>query len=344
MQPPATIPPVPQTHKGGSLFTSLLRRKKKGSDGSYDGIETDLPPPTPPKDISRFVSPPVALSHSLPAGRTVKNTPMRHRRSRSLSEFAVISHVRDSSEEVVVELEDYQTSAQPERYQTFTLRPSGKWSHDVSSDPAERARRRRERVLQREREEQEALEAEAERQRQLKQQKEEFERTEKEEEAQRKADIEREVRRITAERRRRELLEKEEDERKHQELEERKRADRERRLEEHRRADEWRMAQARKGEMAARQAAEVKRQEEAERKRRIHQAAVKVKHTKEELELTGWITVQSADSLSWKRRYYKFADNTVYLYRSPEVRLFLSFMYCSNSVLTKSLAGYVNVT
>lgn len=317
VQPPSAIPPVPHLPKGGSLFTNLLRRKKKADD-SYDDMNASLPPPTPPKDTTKFAVHPVTLSHSLPAGHPSNVQPLRHHRSRSMSEFAVISHVR-GSDEVVIE---------PERYQTFTLRPSGKWSHDLPSDPEERARRRRELHLQREREEREALEEEAERQRQLKWQKEEFERMEREDEARRKADVEREIRRITAERRLREMLEKEEDERKRQELEERKRIDRERRLEEHRRLEEWRAAQARKEEALTRQAEDAKRQEDVERKRRIQQAAAKVKRTKEEAGLTGWITVQSADSLSWKRRFYKFVGSTIHLHRSPKVRCsFVCLLY-----------------
>ena len=308
VQPPLAIPPVPHL-KGGGLFTNLLRRKKKADD-SFDDMNTGLPPPTPPKDTAKFSVHPVTLSHSLPTGHPSNVQPLRHHRSRSMSEFAVISHVR-GSDEVVIE---------PERYQTFTLRPSGKWSNELPNDPEERARRRRELLLQREREEREALDEEAERQRQIKWQKAEFERMEREDEARRKAEVEREIRRITAERRLREMLEKEEDERKRQELEERKRIDRERRLEEHRRLEEWRTAQTRKEEALARQAEDAKRQEEVERKRRIQQAAAKVNRTKEEAELTGWITVQSADSLSWKRRFYKFVGSTIYLYRSPKVR------------------------
>ncbi|KAF9478270.1 hypothetical protein BDN70DRAFT_880130 [Pholiota conissans] len=307
MQPPTTIPPLPPLPKGGSMFTNLLRRKKR-TDDSYDDMD-DVPPPTPPKDKGVHQ---VTQSYSLPSGSSTRNQPLRHHRSRSLSDYAVISHVR-GSDEVFIEPE-----RKYEPYQAFSLRPSGKWSNELPHDPEERARRRREAQLHREREEQEAIEEEAQRQRQLKLQKEEFEKQEKEEEGRRKVEVEREIRRITAERRRREMLEKEEEERKRQELEERKRIDRERRVEEHRRLEEWRKEQVRRGEIVARQAEETKRREEAERTKKIQQAAAKLKRAKEDSDLTGWITIQTADSLSWKRRFYKFVGNTVYLYRSPK--------------------------
>lgn len=323
MQPPTTVPPVPPLPKGGSMFTNLLRRKKR-TDDSYDAMD-DLPPPTPPKDKGVHQ---VAQSYSLPTGPSGRNQPLRHHRSHSLSDFAIISHVR-GSDDVIVEPE-----RRYEPHQAFTLRPSGKWSHELPSDPAERARRRREAQLQREREEQDALEEEAERQRQLRLQKEEFAQQEREEEARRKVETEREIRRITAERRRREMLEKEEEERKRQEAEERRRIDRERRLEEHRRLEEWRQEQARRGEMAVRQAEETKRREEAERKRKIQQAAAKLKRAKEDSDLTGWITVQTADSLSWKRRFYKFVGSKVYLYRSPQVR---NLFWCCQLIVSNEL-------
>ncbi|KAF8972610.1 hypothetical protein BDZ97DRAFT_1913112 [Flammula alnicola] len=309
IQPP-NIPPVPPLPKGGSLFTSLLRRRKK-TDDPLDDMEGALPPPTPPKDKGLFNVQPIALSHSSPAGPSTKYGNLHHQRSRSWSDFAVISHVR-GSDEVIIEPD------RDEPLHSYTIQPRGKWSLEIPRDPVERARQRRELQLQREREDQAALIEEAERQRQLKMQKEEFERQEREEEVRRKAEVEQEIRRITAERRRREQLEREEDERKREELEERKRLDKERRLEEHRRLEEWRKEQAKKGEAAARQVAEAKRREEAERQKKIQQAEAKVKRTKEESELTGWITIQSKDCLSWKRRFYKFVGSTVFIYRSSK--------------------------
>ncbi|KDR67941.1 hypothetical protein GALMADRAFT_257443 [Galerina marginata CBS 339.88] len=300
------IPPVPPLPaKGGSRFTNFLRRKKNITEG----LESDLPPPTPPKDRNIF---PVQLSNSTPLP-SIPYPAVRRQRSRSMSDFAVISHVK-GSQDLVVEQE------QDEQANVFTLPLRGKWAHEATlpNDPAERARRRRELQLQREKEEREALEEEAERQRRIKLEKEELIKQEVEEEARRKAEVEQEIRRITAERKRRERLEQEDDEQRRRSLEDRRKVDRERRLEEHRRLEEWRKEQAKKEEAAARQAEAAKRREEAERKKKIQQAEAKAKGTAAESELTGWITVQSKDGLSWKRRFYKFAGKTVFLYRSPK--------------------------
>ncbi|KAF8159749.1 hypothetical protein B0H34DRAFT_704656 [Crassisporium funariophilum] len=314
---PGPVPPVPPLPKGGSLFTHFLRRKKR-TDDSTGGMEEHMPPPTPPKDKGHFNAQAMGFSHSNPIPSRPEQT-VRRQRSHSMSDFAVISHAHGSDELVILEPER-DSRMQDDHSPMYSLPLRGKWAHESTllSDPAERARRRHEVQMQREKEEQEVLKEEAERQRQLKLQREKFLRQEQEAEVLRKAEVEQEIRRITLERRRREQLEKEEEERKRQELEERKRRDKERRLEEHRRLEEWRKEQAQKAEAAARQLEENKRKEEVERKKKIQLAETKAKHTKKESEFTGWITLQSADALSWRRRFYKFVGNSVYLYRSPK--------------------------
>ncbi|PPQ94645.1 hypothetical protein CVT25_009376 [Psilocybe cyanescens] len=301
---PPNVPPVPPLPKGGgSIFSNFLRRKKDSDGGG------DLPPPTPPKDKNAHYAPPVGMSLSSPP--FASNRAMRHQRSRSLSDYAVISHVKGSSD-VVIESEPYETG--------YVIPLRGKWSQDGGrpSDPTERARRRRELQMQREQEEKEALEQEARRQERIRLEKEEMRRQEIEWEARRKVEIEQEIRRITAERKRREQMEKEEEERRRQDLEERRRQDREKRVEEHRRLEQWRKEQARQVEVAARRAEENRKREELERKKRIQKAEAKFKGNTVESELTGWVTVQSKDALSWKRRYYKFLKGNVFLYRSPK--------------------------
>ncbi|KIM44913.1 hypothetical protein M413DRAFT_442886 [Hebeloma cylindrosporum] len=307
VQPPTYVPPVPPLPKGVNLFQSFLRRKKKGST---DDPNENSAPPTPPKDKGGPQPISVSLSAPVPSRPAV-----RRQRSRSMSDFAVISHEHD---ELIVEPEEpFHQGDHSESY-ISTLR--SKWSQDatLSSDPAERARRRRELQLRMEQEEQQALEEETERQRRIKQEKEELLQKEQEEENRRKVEVEEEIRRVTFERRRREQQEKEEEERKKVELEERKRLDRERRLEEHRRLEEWRKEQKKRADAAAREAERVRLQEEAERKQKIKEAEAKVKRTKGEANQTGWITILGSDSISWKRRYYKFVGNSIYLYRSPK--------------------------
>ncbi len=62
MQPPLAIPPVPHL-KGGSLFTNLLRRKKKADD-SFDDMNASLPPSDTAQGYGQFFCPsrhPLAL-------------------------------------------------------------------------------------------------------------------------------------------------------------------------------------------------------------------------------------------------------------------------------------------
>lgn len=301
--------PVPPLPKGSNLFSKFLRRKK---NATMDTTMEDIPPPTPPKDVKPFNPHPISLTRSLsPSPHPI----IRHQRSLSMSDFAVISHVHDN--EVRPDMgrreNDFQINC-------FTLPLKGKWSQDsaLPSDPVERAQRRREMKLQREKEEKEALREEAERQQRLKMEKDELLQQEMEEEAKRKYEVDQEIRRITAERRRKEQLEKAVEERRRRELETRKRLDRERRLEEHRRLEEWRKEQARKEEIAARRAAETRKKEETERKRKIQQVEARVKNGAES-DMTGWITILNKDSLSWKRRFYKVTGSTLSLYRSPKV-------------------------
>lgn len=35
--------------------------------------------------------------------------------------------------------------------------------------------------------------------------------------------------------------------------------------------------------------------------------------------MTGYVTIQTDDSVVWRRRYYKFSPNTFYLYRNEKV-------------------------
>jgi len=302
--------------KGGSLF-KLLRRKKK--DDSIRGMVSS-PPQIPPKDNGRFRIQPMSVTRSdIRPSRTDKI--IQRQRSRSMSDFAIISHARNSEEIIVVQPENHDSHLQ-DSAQLHPLPLRGKWAHkgNIPTDPVERAHQRREFQIQQQREEQELMKEEAERQRRLKLEKEMVLRQEKEEEARRSAEVEQEISRIRLERRRREQSEKEEEEEQRRELEERKRRDRKRRLEEHQRLEEWRRQQAQKSDAAARQANEIQRREEAKRRDKIQLAEAVVKQTKGERELTGWITLQSRDEVSWRRRYFKFVGTTILLYRSAEVK------------------------
>ncbi|KAJ7449555.1 hypothetical protein FB451DRAFT_1287278 [Mycena latifolia] len=319
--PPAATSSSPPPARG-SMF-SLLRRKKK-PEVEFGAVEPfnlhleDAPPPPPPKDKARRSfsyqpeTPPKAETSRVLPPRPLPRLIATHHRS--TSDYTVVSH-SSSSEDLVVVKPDPPPPRSPAIKKRSATMPS-KWNAEPV-DPAERARRRMELQRQREIEEEEALEEEAQRQIQLKMQKQALLKQQEEEEEQRRASLEQELQRIAAHRRRREQLEREEEERKKRELEEKKRADRERRMEEHRRLEEWRKAQAAQAEEAARRTEQARKQEEAERAKKIQLGAAKVKGSKADLDLvTGWVTMQTGDSLVWRRRYFKFVGTTVFFYRS----------------------------
>lgn len=324
--------PRPQSPSGPKRFLgSLLKRKKKTKSLE---LHDELPPPIPPKFPRAPPKDKASYHPSQPMSSTLSQSPpqpsrisqetglLRHRRSRSMSDFAVISHMGEDVE--VGGVYEREPMYQPP-LQHVPLK--GKWAPlpAIPNNPEERVRRRRELQLKREQEEREAREEERRRQERIKMEKEALWGQEAEEERARKAEVEKEIHRVREERRRREIMEREEEERKQHEFEERKRLNRDRRMEEHRRLEQWREDQARKAEAAARQAEEVKRREEMDRKKRIQEAAAKLKEVKQESELSGWLTMLNEESLAWKRRYYKFVGSTIFLYRDKKVSVVGSF-------------------
>lgn len=296
-------------------FFKALKKKKS--------LEDALPPPIPPKEPptlpkgNKGIVAPIPLSHfqrTAPPSRTSQDHAACYRRSRSLSDFAEITHS---------DADDNTSEAEPRKLssQLYTLPLKGKWAQEaaVPMDRVERDRRRRELQLKREQEEQQAIEEEQKRQQKIKTEKENLLKQEEEEKRQRKLEVEREISRIREEKRRREEIEREEEERKHRELEERKRQNRDRRMEEHRRLEQWREEHARRTDAAAQRAEEIRRSQEHERRKRIQEAASKLQATKEESDLTGWMTMLNKESLAWKRRYYKFVGNTILFYRDKKV-------------------------
>jgi hypothetical protein len=302
-----------------SFLAGLFKGMKK-TKAIANSLPPPIPPkvpPIPPKDedlLSRNIPPshfqPPAHPARVSQGRTV-----RYRRSRSLSDLGEITH-NDTEDNTMTELDSRRLHSQ------FTTLPlKGKWAQETAfpGDPGERARRRRELRLKREQEEREAIEEEQRRQQRIKMEQEVLLKQEAEEQRKRKGDVESEIRRKREEKRRREAKERDEEERKQRELEERKRQNRDRRMEEHHKLEQWREEQAKRAETAAQRAEETRRWQELERKNRIQEAASKLRGTKQESDLTGWITMLNKESLAWKRRYYKFVGNTIFLYRDKKV-------------------------
>ncbi|KAF7370740.1 ADF-H domain-containing protein [Mycena sanguinolenta] len=344
----STSSPTPPSRGSGSMFSSLLRRKKKPEfDKDIGPIEPfslyleDVPdtPPSPPpkpppkdKEGRRSISAsyqhprpeePPRLASQPPAPRPPPQIATTRHRSNSDVDYSVVNHRDSSSSDDVVVVKPESPLPRPRspamKKRSVTM-PS-KWNNELVADPAERARRRE--LLKRERElqEQKALEEEAQRQRRLQKQKEALLREQEEEEEQRRISIENELRRATTQRRRREELERREEEQKQRELEQRKNAERERRMEEHRRLEEWRKEQAAQAEKTAQLEEQTRRREEEERKKKIQLVSSKIKSTKADADLvTGWVTMQTGDSLVWRRRYFKFIGSTVFFYRSQKER------------------------
>lgn len=309
------------------MFSQFLRRKKKP-----DEVLDESPPPIPPKDKDVYFVQHSQIRNASSQALHTHATPPRDIpekiRSSSLSEFAIINR-SFSSEEVMLDHGGTKRQGPVQSPSRNTVIPPhmtslrGKWTPESSPsrDPAERARRRKEAERQRQIEEEIAIHEEAERQAQLKQKKREMLKQEIEEEQLRRASLERDLRRAMIERRKKEQQERDEEERKKWELEEKKRADKERRLEESRRLEEWRKEQMRLSEEAVRRAEEERKQEEEERRARIKLVEAKVRsNAKEDSLVTGWVTMQTNDSLVWKRRFFKFIGTVVFFYRSPKVR------------------------
>lgn len=351
-QSPIIAPPMA---KSASMFTSLLRGRKKKLDSvddaegqaSSESYIHDAPPPAPPKDKGKVFAlqyPEEITSRQVlaPLRRPAFDTdnsyylPQRSRTG-SLSEYAVISHASSSHVHDQGQFDEFgqnqnqsvylghRNASQARDYDPPVHAMSmpaglrGKWGSEPM-DAAERLRRRQE-ELKRRQEEEEKAKWEEERMKEERRKRKEQELREIEEaEARRRASIEEEVRMLAAERQKKEMLEKEEEERKRREIEERRRFDRERRMEEHRRLEEWRKEQARMAEESARRTEEARRKEEVERKKKIQVAEAKVKknHSVDAL-ISGWVSMQTDDSLLWKRRFYKFIGTSVYFYRNPKV-------------------------
>ena len=191
------------------------------------------------------------------------------------------------------------------------------------STPEEAELRRREARRRKEQEEQEALREEAARQARLKYEKEQQLLEAAREEAARKAALEQELRRAVEERRKREAIEREAEALSSMVAAERKRQDRERRRQ------ETAKMQRMRHELEEQQLAQVRERqawrERVDRERRALANVLELRKTKNArgltVLLTGWVTVQSEDCLSYKRRYFQLREDALLLFKDTEVSL-----------------------
>lgn len=310
-------PPPAPVAKSVSMFSSLLRRKNKDvySSPPAPPVKQDAfsqPPPPPPKDNLRVTS----SRSDTPLTKSIPKTIPLHN-SDLMSDFAVISH-SFSSDEFVMEPPLKVPDGGPSR---FIMPVEKKWIPEATfiPDPTERARRRQLIQEQRQKEEEEAIRAEDERLERLRLEKEEMLRQEQEDEEKRRASLEEELQRARSERRMKEEQERAEDKRKREEIESRKRADRQRRQEEHKKLEEWRQKQAKLALESESREVDARKQEEAERKEKILRSVAQVKKDVHNGEIiTGWATLQTSDSLVWKRRYFKLIGFALFFYRSEK--------------------------
>ncbi|KAI0716039.1 hypothetical protein C8T65DRAFT_128698 [Cerioporus squamosus] len=188
------------------------------------------------------------------------------------------------------------------------------------STPEEAELRRREARRRKEQEEQEALREEAARQARLKYEKEQQLLEAARDEAARKAALEQELRRAAEERRKREAIEREAEALSSMVAAERKRQDRERRRQETAKMQRMRheLEEQRLAQMRERQAW----RERVDRERRTLAARLESRKTKNArgltVLLTGWVTVQSEDCLSYKRRYFQLREDALLLFKDAE--------------------------
>lgn len=199
-------------------------------------------------------------------------------------------------------------------------------------DPEERARRRQEAQLRKKAEDEAAAKQELMRQERRKREKEDLLRQLDDEERRRKEMLETDLKRAAMVK-----AEKEEEERlaeinRVMERELKKRQDAARRSAETHRIEAWRMEEQRKIDELARQVENAKIKVE-EVKQMSAATAMKLREHRLRdwggVLLRGWVTIQNANSLVWRRRYFELTDTSMKLYKNDKVCL-LVIALCHN--------------
>jgi hypothetical protein len=275
--------------------------------------------------MSAFASNKVPSSSHANLSFSAQEMPEQIRRN-SLSDFVHVANFppAEEIEHDACVLEPYLDSSPPQdgvsgpRHSPASQR---KWRQEqsVHLSPAEKARKRIEAQRKRQEEEAAAMREEADRQVQLKLQRKELQLQEQEEDERRRAQAMEEAKRIAAQRARKAKKQVEEEERKTRELREKKQVEHERRLEESRKLEKWRREQAKIAEEDARRKKAAEMAAEEDRKSKIKQVEAKIKKSGAEGLKTGWVTVQTNETLTWKRRYFVLQGDTMVFHRSPKV-------------------------
>lgn len=128
-------------------------------------------------------------------------------------------------------------------------------------------------------------------------------------------------RRRAADRLRREQLRREEEEREQRAAEARRIAAQERRLEEARRAEERRREEKRKQEERERAEEDRKRSIEVEREARMKEIQRRFENLRltAGVLLTGYVSVQPASTIVWRRRFFQLQSDSMLFFKNAEV-------------------------
>lgn len=313
-------------------FKRFVEKARRGRTSPTFGDNRDAPPPPPPKDGPRRSFSPSLYSASHPSHRHKLSTSTEgtngshanadsghskypHHVNFTFSELHISPHAPLTPAHSKLGLDSKGTVSKPVSppFEPFR-RPSG--PPMKLPTPAERAKARIEAEREKEFETCLAIQEEEERQAKRKAEKEEQLRQEEEEETRRKAKIEQDIRIAQLLKKQREHEQAKADEKFAQEAEERRRANKEKRLQEHYRSQAWRIEQEKsKEETLHKKEEDARREEEAkmqERKRLFH--AMKVENPGK-LELSGWMSVQAAGTVTWRRRWFTFDEKTLRLYK-----------------------------
>lgn len=311
-------------------FKRLVEKARRGRTSPTPG-GVDVPPPPPPKDGQKRSFSPSLYSATHPSHQHKFSTSSEgsnasrmgvengylgspHHLNFTFSEV----HISPSAPMQASKLGlNSQNTVSPQVLPPFEpfRRPSG--PPTKLPTPAERAKARIEAEREKEFQTCLAIQQEEERQAKIKADKEEQRRQEEEEEARRKAKIEQDIRIAQLLKKQREHEQAKADEKFAQEQEERRKANKEKRLQEHYRSEAWRIEQERSKEETLHQKKEErKREEEAkmqERKRLFN--AMKADQPGK-LELSGWMSVQTAGTVTWRRRWFAFDEKTLKLFKA----------------------------
>ncbi|KAH7912699.1 hypothetical protein BJ138DRAFT_1112079 [Hygrophoropsis aurantiaca] len=295
----------PQRKRPSEIMLHILTLRRKFRKNAHVDVDDNLPPPPPPKDTVHYRS----LS-----GPDTTPTP--------ISTVAVENFGKhDTSHYAVVEVSiqpQYISSSLPQ--QTPPRVPAKRRVQGLpvpSLSPEEKAQRRRAAARQRELDEQAALREEQERQLLRKAEKEEQERRDRADEAHRKAVLEEQLRQAAIRKAREDEEARYEEENRVANLRARKQADKERRIQYTKDLERWRAEQIQRVESQESEKEESRRRSGEERRARIEKMTGEV--FRDDGALCGWVTIQWPESVTWKRRYYKFEPDQgrVSLFRNP---------------------------